>query len=114
MGAIVILTLAGGQACSQTPPALAPSTTKPVPNAQRVFGEYLVTLAPGADKGVIRKVYGGLRIKRLTRIGDHLYRMTIEVDPGLKKIEALRLHDRRITAIQPNFIYRSMPSLKAE
>ncbi len=112
---IGMLWVAAGSACSHPPlgdPPAAPATRPPagavlIPGAQqsRAPGEYLVTLAPGADAKAIQDTYGHLGITGTKDVMSGVILLTIRDDPGPDKMEALRKRDARIKAIQPNFVY---------
>lgn len=98
--------LAAGSACSQTPrgPALTPrdfqSRPKPVP------GEYLITLAPGADVEVIADLYGRLGIKSIHGLEPGIFLVKFAEDPGFARMDVLRRQNAQIRSVQPNFVYR--------
>ena len=107
----LLLTAAGiivaGSACSQTPadPAAVP---RDFPSRQtRVPGEYLVTLAEGADAKAIADLYGRFGIKATRDLGNNLFLVTLGEDPGPDKLEELRSRSAQVKAVQPNFIYRA-------
>jgi hypothetical protein len=73
----------------------------------RVPGEYLVTLAAGADVKAIADLYGRFGIKGTQDLGRNLFLVRLTEDPGPAKLEELRGQNAQITAVQPNFIYRA-------
>ena len=92
-----------GAACSQSAQQSANS-----PNdlrQTRVPGEYLVTLAAGADAKAIAEAYGRFGIKGTQNLGNDLFLVKLTEDPGLPKLEELR--SAQIKAVQPNFVYRA-------
>ncbi len=99
--------LAAGSACSQTPgdPALAPTDFSS--RQTRVPGEYLVTLAAGADVKAIADLYGRFGIKGTRALGRDLFLVTLTEDPGPARLEELRRQNAQIKAVQPNFVYRA-------
>ena len=99
--------LAAGSACRQTPREPAPTTTDLPSRQTRVPGEYIVTLAAGADVKAVADLYGRFGIKRTQDLGNNLFLVTFTDDPGPAKLEELRGHSAKIKAIQPNFIYRA-------
>jgi hypothetical protein len=110
--AIAVASGALGTGCcshvAASPAQPAAVAQRPAPNAsQRVPGEYLVTLAPGADAKAIEAVYGGLGLKRVQDLGANLFLVAVGEDPGPERMEALRATDARIQAVQPNFVYRA-------
>ncbi len=83
---------------------------KPRPPQDGVPGEYLVTLAAQVDAKVISDVYGRFGIKRIQGLNlsyANVFRVVFAEDPGLARMEELRIQDARIEAVQPNFVYRA-------
>ncbi len=110
MRRLVAIPLAVGvlaAACSAHPgggSARAPEDAAARP--ARVPGEYLVTLAPGADATAIREVYGRFGITRVQDLGRSVFLVSLADDPGPVRMDELRKADARIRAVQPNFTYR--------
>ncbi len=103
---LAITALAAGSACSQTSLEPAPA---PVDSSSRytgVAGEYIVTLAAGADVNAIAELYGQFGIKGTQSLGQDIFLVTLARDPGVAKMEELRAKNAQITAVQPNFLYR--------
>jgi hypothetical protein len=73
----------------------------------RVPGEYLVTLAPGADVTAITELYGRFGIIGTQDLGRNLFLVRLTEDPGPAKLEELRSQNAQIKAVQPNFVYRA-------
>jgi hypothetical protein len=73
----------------------------------RVPGEYLVTLAAGADVKAIAELYGRFRLKGTQPLGRKLFLVRLTEDPGPAKMEELRVQNARIESVQPNFVYRA-------
>jgi hypothetical protein len=105
---IVVLT-AIISACTQTSQSLAGIVKKPELSTSdekpRVPDEYLVTLAPDADKGVIAERYGRFGIKDIYALGGETYLLVLFNDPGPRKMEAVINDDTRVMIIQPNIVY---------
>jgi hypothetical protein len=99
--------LAAGSACSQTPRDPAPMPMDFSSRQTRVPGEYLVTLAAGADVKAIAGLYGRFGIKDTQGLGRNLFLVTLTEDPGPAKMEELRSQNAQIKAVQPNFVYRA-------
>ena len=99
--------LAAGVACSQTPNDSAPAPKDRSSGQTRVPGEYLVTLAPGADAKAIAELYGRFGIKDTRDMGNNFFLVIFTEDPGPARLEELRGQSAKIKAVQPNFIYRS-------
>ncbi|HYU28614.1 MAG TPA: hypothetical protein VEK83_06270 [Gemmatimonadales bacterium] len=72
----------------------------------RVPGEYLVTLAAGADVKAIADLYGRYGIKGTQDLGRNLFLVRLTEDPGPAKLEELRRQNAQIKVVQPNFVYR--------
>jgi hypothetical protein len=112
--AMIVTEITVGTACSQSArePATAPTE---FPSRQtRVPGEYVVTLAAGADVKAISDLYGRFGIKGTRDLGQDLFLVTLIDDPGPARLEELRGRSAQIKAIQPNFVYRSSISGKAQ
>jgi len=102
----VALGALGVACCSHVAAAPSPASGNAPAVSPRVGGEYLVTLAPGADAKAIQDVYGGLGVKRVQDLGRGVFLVTVGEDPGPQRMEELRAKDPRIQAVQPNFRYR--------
>jgi hypothetical protein len=75
--------------------------------ANRVPGEYIVTLAPQAGTGAISDLYGRFAIKSIKPIGNNVYLVEVSEDPGPAAIESLGRSNVHIKAVQPNYGYRT-------
>ena len=108
LGLIVAVT-ATVSACTHTPPApvLAAAEPEPASSEQqaRVPNEYLVTLAPNVDDGIISKYYGRFGIKYLHALAEETFLLILSNDPGPQEMEALIQGDSSIKLVQPNLIY---------
>jgi len=105
----LIAALAGAAtvcACGHTPGNLEAAPKEALPRQTRVPGDYLVTLAEGADGKVIADLYGRFGIKGTKDLGRNLFLVTLAEDPGPAKMEELRGQNAQIMAVQPNFVYR--------
>jgi len=98
--------LAAGSACSQAPSDSAPTPMDFSSRQTRAPGEYLVTLAAGADVKAIAELYGRFGIKGTQDLGRNLFLVRLTEDPGPAKLEELRGQSAQIKAVQPNFGYR--------
>ena len=67
-------------------------------------GQYLLTLAAGADEKSIHDVYGRFGIRAITRVANNVFLVVLAQDPGLAAMEKLRSRD--VEAVQPNYAYR--------
>lgn len=111
MGCLIGLTVAlagatGVCACGQTPGNPPAGPAGAWSRQTRVPGEYLVTLAEGADGKVIADLYGRFGIKGTKDLGHDIFLVTLTEDPGPARMEELRTQDARVKAVQPNFVYR--------
>jgi hypothetical protein len=113
---LIVALMASVSACSNTspvacaplsPPHAAVPKTAPVPaeDKPRVPDEYLVTLAPDVDKGIIFQYYGNFGIKDIFALGGETFLLVLIHDPGPQKMLALVDEDSRVMAVQPNLIY---------
>ena len=99
--------LAAGAACSQTPRDPAPTPVGSSSRQTRLPGEYLITLAAGADVNAIADLYRPFGIKGTQDLGHNLFLITLTEDPGPAKMEELGRQNKQINAVQPNFGYRA-------
>jgi hypothetical protein len=109
MLALAVALGAFGTGCcgaSASAPAAASGGTRPL--SQRVPGEYLVTLAPGAGAEAIEAAFGSLGLKRVDGLGGSRYLVTVREDPGPERMRAIAAKDARIEAVQPNLVYRGL------
>ena len=104
--AVFMTGLAAGSACSQTPRDPAPGPMDFSSRQTRVPGEYLVTLAAGADVEAIAGLYGRFGIRGTQGLGRDVFLVRLMDDPGPARMEELRAHSAQIKAVQPNFVYR--------
>jgi len=63
-------------------------------------GEYLVTLAPGANVKAISALYGRFGIKEIKDRGSNVFQVIIAEDPGPARMEELRAKSAYIKAVQ--------------
>ena len=105
-GAAALCACGNPTVSAQTPPVEGKSQ-------QRVPGQYLVTLAAGADVKAIAEVYGRFGIKATRDLGNSLFLVTLTEDPGPAEIEKLGRGNARIKAVQPNYVYRAQGSSTA-
>ena len=103
---LVMMGAAAGSACNQTPNDSAPAAKQLSSRRTQVPGEYLLTLAPGADVKAIADLYGRFGIKDTRSVGHNLFVVTLTEDPGPAKMEELREQNTQIKAVQPNLIHR--------
>jgi hypothetical protein len=107
IGLLLVMTgAAAGLACSRTPNDSAPAAKELSSRRTQVPGEYLLTLAPGADVKAIADLYGRFGIKDTRNIGHNLFVVALTEDPGPAKMEELREQNMQIKAVQPNLIHR--------
>jgi hypothetical protein len=103
---MAVTTLAAGSAYSQTARDPAPTSMDFLSTQSRAPGEYLVTLAAGADVKAIADLYGRFGIRSAQGLGRNIFLVTLTEDPGPAKMEELRGKNAQIQAVQPNFVYR--------
>lgn len=108
LGWIVVL-MVMVSACTHTSPiAVSPETKSTIIIAKdepRVPDEYLITLSPDADRGIIAEYYGKYGIKDIFALGGETYLLVLHNDPGPQTVLSLVFEDDRIMAVQPNIIY---------
>lgn len=94
-------------ACTQTSHTLgrAESEFSASDEKPRVPDEYLVTLSPDADRGIIAEHYGRFGIKDIYALGGETYLLVLLNDPGPKKMEDAINDDSRVMVVQPNLVY---------
>jgi hypothetical protein len=106
---LIVAALTLVSACAQTSPTLAKVVAKPeftFPDEKpRVPDEYIITLTPEADKGIIAEHYGRFGIKDIYALGGETYLLVLQNDPGPRKMEAVINDDTRVMIIQPNLVY---------
>ena len=98
---------ATGIACSNSSNSPPQEPAKIFSQQTRVPGEYLVTLAPGADAKAIDEQYGRFHVKRTQSLGRNIYLVTLGEDPGPNQIQELAARSVQIKTVQPNFTYRA-------
>ena len=101
-------------ACCHTPCNPETAHKNALSQQTRVPGDYLVTLAEGADVKVITDLYGRFGIKSMKDLGRNIFLVTLTEDPGPSKMEELRGQNAHVTAVQPNFVYRIIGSGNAQ
>jgi hypothetical protein len=102
----VVVTGLAGSACSQTPRDPPPGPMDYSSRQTRVPGEYLVTLAAGADVKAIAELYGRFGIRDTQGLGSDVFLVRLAEDPGPATMEELRAQSAQVKAVQPNFVYR--------
>jgi ABC-type Fe3+-hydroxamate transport system substrate-binding protein len=95
--------------CTQQPQKSPLAESKPEvtisDNNPRVPDEYIVTLAPEADKGIISEYYGRYGIKDIYALGGETYLLVLQNDPGPTRMVTLVDEDSRVMVVQPNLVY---------
>lgn len=76
---------------------------------QRVPGEYLIVLNPGAGEAAIRHAFAEHRFEIVKDLGKSRYLIRFTPDPGLEHLQEVVETDEDIRSVQSNLIYR--PSL---
>ena len=86
-------------------PALGPAS--PAATENRVPGEYLVRLRDASDNGdVIRQAFRDFGIVQMASLGNGLWQVRLERDPGPDTLARLAAGNAAIVHIQPNYRYR--------
>jgi hypothetical protein len=106
---------AGGAAAPRAPdaaaaPAVDPESRSPVPapgGGERVVGQYLVTVAPGAGAAPIREAFAAFGVERVAQLAGDLWLVVVKDDPGPERMEDARRRGVRLLAVQPNYRYRA-------
>jgi len=93
-------------ACSQTPGEQAPAATGWSSSQTRIPGEYLVTLAAGAEAKAIADTFGRFGIRETRQFGRDTFLVTLTEDPGPVAMEELGRKNKAVRSVQPNFAYR--------
>jgi hypothetical protein len=105
---LVIAGLVLVSACAQTSHPLARVDAKQEfsnsAEKPRVPDEYIITLSPEADKGIITEHYGRFGIRDIYALGGETYLLVLQNDPGPRKMEAVINDDTRVMIIQPNIV----------
>ncbi len=106
---LIIAVMVLVSACAQTSRPLVRTEAKPEfatrDEKPRVPDEYIITLSPEADKGIIAEHYGRFGIKDIYALGGETYLLVLQNDPGPRKMEAVIDDDARVMIIQPNLVY---------
>ena len=95
--------------CGTGLPPWHPRPAPQAPGARRP-GTYVVTLVPGTSAAALASIYGRYGLRSVTALGHDRYQMVLRQDPGPEQVQALAAGDRRIQAVQPDFIYRATPA----
>ncbi len=103
---VAIAGLVAGGACSQTPGQQAPAATGWSSSQARIPGEYLVTLAAGAEAKAIEDTFGRFGIRGTRQLGRDTFLVTLTEDPGPVAMEELGRKNEAVRSVQPNFDYR--------
>jgi hypothetical protein len=106
---LIVAVMAMISACAQTSQTLArveaESGISAPDEKPRVPDEYIITLTPEADKGIITEHYARFGIKDIYALGGETYLLVLQNDPGPRKMEAVINDDTRVMIIQPNLVY---------
>jgi hypothetical protein len=99
--------MAAGSACVHSSNNTGLTPTDFSSRQTRAPGEYLITLAQGADVKVIAALYGRFGIKGMKDLGSNTFLVILTEDPGPARMEELRGQNAQVKAVQPNFTYRT-------
>lgn len=110
---VVMLSVGLAAACSYQAASdemTKPSATRQVDISgeapQRVTGEYLIVLAPGAGEDAIRRAFAKHRFEIVKDLGKSRYLIRFTPDPGLEYLQGVVEGDNDIRSVQSNLIYR--------
>lgn len=96
-------------ACAHAPADQAqanrPSVAMDVEEKARVPGEYLVSLTSDSSEQAISERYGQFDIAEVTALGDEVYLLVLNRDPGPRTMVKLVQDDFRFRGVQANIIY---------
>ena len=101
----VVLVLTGCSAADYSQPTLtaAPETKL----SSYVPGEFIVTAAPAANIDQVRLIYAAFGVKEIRDLGRGRFLLRLEHDPGLDRVRSAGVQSGMITAVQPNYVYRT-------
>lgn len=72
----------------------------------RVPGEYIMTVSPGAGEEVLRRQYRIYGIRKITALGANMFLVKLGNDPGLDAVQRKAAESGKVEEVQPNYIYR--------
>jgi len=75
----------------------------------RVPGQYIVTLKAGASSEILTELFNQYGIKSIQNLARGQYLISLERDPGPEEIAKQASSVAEIEAVQPNYLYRTMP-----
>jgi hypothetical protein len=101
--ALVSLAACGGES-SEKPPAPLERGSGTVQD--RVPGEYVITVRSGGDADLLRDLYEEYGVRDVSEIGPDLFLLKLKEDPGVDEIRRKGIESGKVSAVQPNFIYR--------
>ncbi len=107
--ALVLLSPGGVMACARSGKTVAGQKEARAPmtgTQDRAPGEYLVTVQKGGDEALIRKLFARFSVREVRSLGDSLFLLKIEEDPGPEAIKREGEENDQIRSVQPNFVYR--------
>ena len=101
VGAILVLA-----ACDTTDYARQ-ATPAPQPKVREyVPGEFIITAAPSVSTDQIRQIYVELGVMEVRDLGSNRFLLRLAHDPGLERLRSDGIRSGKITAVQPNYLYR--------
>jgi hypothetical protein len=90
---------------------IEPRTLTPKPVSENQLpGQYIVILKEGANSEVLKQVFTQYGIKAIQDLSKDRYLIILEQDPGPETISRQAVSASDIEAVQPNYIYRALPS----
>lgn len=97
---LAVAMLVGG--CVTTPALRAPPPVQPDPK-DKIPGEYIITLQPGADPGRIEAIYRDLGVSGVQDLGRGRYLIRLAKDPGTDAVLDTGYAAGAVEAAQPNY-----------
>lgn len=77
------------------------------PLPERAPGEYIVTMAPGAGKDLLRQQYSAYGIREIVDLGANMFLLKLSQDPGADELMRKGMASGKVKAVQQNYIYRA-------
>ena len=108
------LIFTGFNACSSKEPENNGNIKKMTKQNNRVPGEYLIKLSADNGEKEINDLFKTYGIESITPIGERLFKVKLENDPGPETIKEIADKSVKIDYAEPNYIYRINPPGKKE
>ncbi len=88
--------------------------TNEAATGNRVSGQYIVSLKKGVSTKTLTDVFNKFGIRSIKNLSNSRYLITLEQDPGPEIIAKQGATSSKIEYVQPNYIYRTMPTLQGD